>query len=279
MTLEEIKDKLRKRLIEHEGNIEPFHLVDIVAEAKAIGLEEKDIAKLVPDLDQSINWAAIKEEKRIAEETKLLKKQEQLLATELLDAMISYSFSDGVVAQAELDAIFTKATELRQNSLMIARKINKRFEKGDYKPYPAPDLKAKNLKEIILSTSWYDAENYEIISNKQSKQNIASENVKPTISIPKIHVFEVSKTTIKKGESVIISWHVSGVDHLTISGLGRSKLLKGSYSISPAIDTQYVLDAGGVKQSLNIKVQKPSHKIRWIIIVVILLYFISRLVS
>jgi hypothetical protein len=80
ITLEEIKDKLRKRLIEHEGNIEPYQLVDIIAEAKTIGLEEKDIAKLVPDLDQSINWTAIREEKRHAEEAKLLKKQNQLQA-------------------------------------------------------------------------------------------------------------------------------------------------------------------------------------------------------
>ena len=274
MTLDELKDRLRKRLIEHDGNVSPHHLTDLIEEAKTIGLEEKDIARLVPDVDQSINWAAIKEEKRLVVEVKQLKEQEKLQAAELLDALISYSFSDGIVAQSELETIFARTAELHQSELKIAKKINKAFEKGGYKPYPNPDLKAMGLKEILLSTSWYDAKNYAVVTQQEPQKVIPPETVK---SPARIHSFKADKAMIRKGESVVISWDVSGVEKINISGLGQTKLLQGKHTVSPAIDTVYVLTADDVKQSLSITIKQSSGKIKWIIVIIIIITILYAL--
>ncbi len=259
MTLDDLKDHLRRRLLEHDGNIEPHHLVDLVEEAKKIGLAERDIAKLVPEIDQSINWAAIKEEKRAALETKLFKEQADLQATELLDALINSSFSDGIIEQSELAIIYNKAAALEQSELRISKKINNKIKKGGYKPYPNADLTAKGLKELLLSTSWYDADNYAAIVSKAPPANPAPVAPVVNIPIPKIHSFKASKSEIKKGESTTISWDVSGVDHITISGLGRTNRLKGTYDVVLTANCDYVLNAGGLEQKLRITVQQPKN--------------------
>jgi len=274
LTLDDIKDKLRNRLIEHDGNIEPHHLVDIVEEVRAIGLSERDISKLVPELDQSINWTAIREEKRIEQETIRLKEQEGLKAAELINALINFCFSDGVIESHELAAIFTKAEELQQNVSEITKKINEKIDQDGYKPFPNADLNAGDLKDVLLSTSWYDAKKYAAVKRRKTQAKTVSESVAPVIAVPRIHLFEASKHVITKGESITLSWEVSGIDQLTISGLGPTNTLKGSHSVTPEIDTIYVLDAGGLTRTLNVVIKKTRGWAKWFMAAIVPVLFL-----
>jgi len=160
MTLEEVKEKLRRRLIDNDGNVAPHNLVDIIDDAKSAGLGERDIARLLPEIDQSINWAAIKKEKQAAQEAAAQREEAKKRAVELINTMIGLLFADGILEQSELAAIFDKASSLKITDHSIAKKIYSRIEKGGYKPFPNVDLKAGRLRDILLSTSWYDDSNY-----------------------------------------------------------------------------------------------------------------------
>src|SRR5436305_1739786 len=113
ITIEEIKERLRQRLIDHDGNIEPNDLIDIVEDAREIGIDKTAIARLVPEVDRSINWEHIRAEKIKAAELKRqeaekaeARRKEIEGAPEYLDALISYCLADGVVAAEELRTIF-----------------------------------------------------------------------------------------------------------------------------------------------------------------------------
>jgi hypothetical protein len=273
ITLDDIKDRLRRRLIEHDGNIAPHHLADIIGDARAIGLQEMDIARLVPEIDRSVNWAQVREEKRLQQASEQLQEEQKQQASELMRAMINFSFSDGVVERQELVTLFSKAAELQQDELDIARTIMSKIEALGYKPHPNADLTAGSLKEILLSTSWYEPRKYAAAKRKKpstSKAGPVSAPV-PAPVVPKIHAFGANKTTIVKGESVTIFWEVSGVEQFTISGLGVTNVLKAQKSMTPEITTTYVLRAGGLSRSVTISVEQVTVRKFWIWIIIPLL--------
>lgn len=160
MTLEEIKEKLRRRLIDYDGNVAPHNLVDIIDDARSAGLGERDIARLLPEIDRSINWKAIKDEKQAAQEAAEQKEEAKKKAVALINTMIGFVFADGILEQSELKALFDKASTLKITSHSVAKKIHSRIEKDGYKPSPNADLKANSLRDILLSASWYDEPNY-----------------------------------------------------------------------------------------------------------------------
>ena len=60
---------------------------------------------------------------------------------------------------------------------------------------------------------------------------------------PVIEDFSLSSTTIEEGDSVTLSWNVTGADSVTINnGIGPVSY-SGSLSVSPSASTSYVLTA------------------------------------
>jgi len=287
ITLDDIKDRLRRRLIEYDGNIAPHNLADIIEDARAIGLEEKDIARLVPELDKSINWSLIREEKRVEQEMIRMQEREKLHDSELMQALVNSIFSDGIVEQLELEVIFRKVTELQQDELEIARIIMNKVHELDYKPYPNADLNATSMKEMLLSTSWYGPKKYAaaVRRKKAAVKPVPAPEPEPAayphIPIPVIHRFEASKTKIIKGERITIYWEVSGVDSFRISGLGKSNLLKGQKVVTPEASTTYTLTAGHATRSLSITVEDAPKAVKWAIwiLTIILLILLGKCVS
>jgi len=171
VTIDSIKEKIRDLLIEKDGDVQPHELKFIIDEAKQLGINDKQIAKLVPEIDRSINWEHIRKQKeedverlkKFEEETK--KKEEEIKsAPEFIDALLQYCLSDGIVESQELQIIFAKAEHLKQDVNALSRKIKSTLDTNKYKPYPNPDLKSTTLKDTLLSTNWYDTKQYVIIT-------------------------------------------------------------------------------------------------------------------
>jgi len=165
--LEDIKERIRQILIEKEGNVQPHDFKDIIDDAKKLGVDDKQIRKLVPEVDRSINWEYIKlqKEKEREKEQKLKNEiqkleEEQKFAPEYIDTLIKFCFSDGIIEAPELEAIFSKTLEKGLDINSIARKINSKIEAENFKPYPNPNLNAQTLKDTLCSTNWYNQEHY-----------------------------------------------------------------------------------------------------------------------
>ena len=167
INVDSVKEKIRQLLIEKDGDIHPHELKDIIIEAKQLGIDDRHIAKLLPELDRCINWEQIRKQKeelaiRQAEsiefaKNKELKKQD---SQKLLETLLHFSFSGGVLEASEIETIFNKVVELSQNEEAFAKQINSQLKKRKYKPYPNPNLNAASLKYILLSTNWYDQKHY-----------------------------------------------------------------------------------------------------------------------
>lgn len=167
VTIDSIKDKIRAILIEKDGNVQAHELKFIVDEAKEFGITDKQIAKLVPEIDRSINWEQIRKQKeetvkRQLELEQFTKQEEEKKqnAPEFIAALLQYSFSDGMVESKELETIFNKAIELSQDENKLARDIKKLIDENKFKPYPNPKLETSTLKETLLSTNWYNEKQY-----------------------------------------------------------------------------------------------------------------------
>lgn len=177
--IDSIKDKIRQLLIEKDGDVEAHDLKDIIDDAKKIGVEKNEVLKIAADIDASMNWEAIRAEKvkeieRIKKLKEEVKKQEDRLqsAPEFIDALVQYCFADGVVEKGELEIIFRKSDELKQDGNVLARKLKSILDKGNYKPLPNPNLEADTLRDTLLSTSWYNEDKYnEAIIALQTKAN------------------------------------------------------------------------------------------------------------
>lgn len=168
MTAQEIiSEKIRELLIEKDGDVQLHELNGIVEEAKILGMDDKQIKKLLPEVDRTINWEHIRQQKeQKAEHEKKLKQEiirleeEKKFAPEFLDTLIKFCFADGIVQPKELETIFAKAVEFNEDVNALARKINKKIEHDKFKPYPGADIGAASLKETLCSTTWYDEPNY-----------------------------------------------------------------------------------------------------------------------
>jgi uncharacterized repeat protein (TIGR01451 family) len=62
--------------------------------------------------------------------------------------------------------------------------------------------------------------------------------------------FTASDSSIRKGDSTVLSWSTKSVDSLTISGISTTAL-SGSQSVSPSSDTTYTLTAKSGTQTIN----------------------------
>lgn len=130
LTVDELKEKLRGRLTELEGHAAPADLDDIIEEARELGMSDEQIARMVPEVDRSINWEHIRLEKEqaaaqaaIEAERQALRQEEIDNAPEYLDALISYCMADGIVEAEELRVIFEKAAGLEQSLHALAVRI------------------------------------------------------------------------------------------------------------------------------------------------------------
>lgn len=167
INVDSVKEKIRQLLIEKDGDIQPHELKDIIIEAKQLGIDDKQIAKLVPEVDRSINWEQIRKQKEelVIRQAELIEfaKNEELKkqdAPKFLGNLLRFSFSDGIVEASELQTIFNKVVELSQNEKAYAKHIDERLKKRKFKPFPNPNLNAVSLKDVLLSTNWYDEKHY-----------------------------------------------------------------------------------------------------------------------
>ena len=265
MTLDDLKDKLRQRLIETDGHPTPYDLRDLIEEAKELGLDDR---QLVPEVDRTINWEHIRaekakeEERRKEEEAKAAARQKEIdEAPEYLDALISYCMADGIVEGEELRTIFGKATELEQSLFATATKIKGLLDKGKFKPFPNADLNANGLHEVLMSTNWYTEKTHPQPTPPappKPQQDWTYYTPPPPPEPPRIHLFSTDKTEIKKGEAATLRWHVSGVERVAVSGLGTTTVLNGEQRVKPETTTTYVMTAGSLQQELSISVVSPK---------------------
>jgi hypothetical protein len=258
LTLDELKDKLRKRLIDLEGHVEPADLEDIIEEAKELGLADEQIGRLVPEIDRTINWEHIRLEKEKAIEAAAIeaerqaKRQEEIdSAPEYLDALISYCMADGIVEEAELRVIFEKAKNLEQSLHAIAVKIKGLLDKGRFRPYPNANLNADGLHEVLMSTSWYTDKTH---PQAQQQASASAQSAPPPPPL-RIETFSVDKAQIKKGQFAKLSWNVSGKGRINISNLGGTETLVGEQIVRPLVTTRYTLTAGSTQQSVDVVVK------------------------
>ena len=269
MTTEEaLKDKLRQRLTDHDGNIAPHDLVDIIDEAKELGISEQLIARWLPELDRSINWEQVRAEK--AKETARLqqlqdeqdKRTDELKAApEYLGALISYCMADGIVEAEELHTVFGKAKELEQSEIALAGKIKTLFDAAGFRPYPNPDLNANGLHEVLMSTNWYTEKLYQRVLQKErdaadkaeEQQSQLAQNAQAVI-----HSFTADKTAIKKGGYATLSWEVSGVEELNVAPFGKTNKLKSTWVVKPVETTRYVLTAGNQQREVVVAIRNSS---------------------
>ena len=166
-TIDSIKDKIRQLLIENDGDIQSYHLKDIFEEANLIGIDKKQILKISIELDSSINWEHIRQKKqeekdRLIKFEEEVKKQEEEIksAPEFIEALVQYTFADGIVESKELELIFEKAEQFKQDTFSLSRKIKEKLDANKYTPHPNPNLNSTNLKDTLLSTNWYNQKHY-----------------------------------------------------------------------------------------------------------------------
>ena len=275
ITLEELKEKLRARLIEYDGNAAPNDLVDLIEEAQELGISEQQIARLVPEVDRSINWEHIRAEKEKERERQAAlaaaeQQRRQVLdaAPGTLDSLLSYSMVDGIVGQEELSHIFDKAAEWEQDLFVFAVKVKDVLDARNFKPYPNADLSLKSLKDVLLSTSWYNDTQYRLVTG-----GTPSTAVPPPLQAPRVLHFGVDKPVIDVGDSAVLSWDVRGVTEIAIAPFGRTTVFKGQQTIRPTQNIVYTLTAGSLQQQVKVEVQIPkkSHAWRYIITAIVLL--------
>ena len=280
LELQDLKDKLKQRLIDHDGNVLPHQLTDIVEEAKELGLTDRDVARLMPEIDQSINWAQVRKEKDAAEallaEARMQEADHQKEINEapvFLDTIIDLAFENGVLSEADLATIFLRAETLKQNTYALASEIKKRLDARSYRPYPAPKLDATSLQAILMSTSWYSAGKFpqqEGISLKKQAPKQEEPTAPPPPAIPKINYFRSDPKTVVRGGSAILTWSVAGVSEVTISGLGTTKSLAGRATVNPVKSTSYHLQAGDLAETLTVSVARRNYKnaiLIWLLLV------------
>lgn len=167
MTLENIRLKIEKLLVETDGQLHPHDLAAIVAEAKGIGLDEAQIARLVPEVDRSINWekvraekVAVVVEKEAQEDVERVRREELEAAPQLLSGLVQSLLARGHAKGEEIRALLDRATMLEQSPHALARQIKSGMDFAKWAPWPPADLSARTISELLVSTDWYAPEHY-----------------------------------------------------------------------------------------------------------------------
>lgn len=267
-TINEIRKRLEERLIEHDGNLEPNDLLDIIEDAEKIGIDKEQISRLVPEVDRSINWEHIRAEKlKAAEEAELEQEKAEThrkliaAAPGYLDSLISYSMADDIVEAHELRTIFQRAEELEQDKIALATKISTLLNTHRYRPFPNANLGAGGLHEVLMSTNWYTEKTF---PKPEPPPTTPLETAVPV----EIVNFSVDKPKIKKGKSAVITWHVTGIERISITNLGNTNKVQARQVVTPAVTTKYRLTAGNRTREIEIVVVPPA-KSNWLLKVIL----------
>lgn len=167
--IETLTEQVRAILIQTEDK-KPKHEIynQFVNECKANNLNEDDFYKRVLKIaHKSIDWEYIEEEKKRKEETQKrleveLAEQENLIqsAPKHIDRLIKIAFEDGTIEANELRKIFAKAAKLLQDTNTLADRIDALLDEKKYKSYPKANFDAPSLKDTLMSTNWYNEQNY-----------------------------------------------------------------------------------------------------------------------
>lgn len=176
--IDSLKEKIRNKIIETNGNLQSSDIKIFAEEAKRLGLGDREIADLIPKVDSTINWDNIikqNEEKicqeKILKEETLKNEEKARIASEYIDALVQYLLPKDIIEPSDIKKLFEKADEYEQDKLMLATKINTLFEIRNIKPYPSPNIAASTLADALCSTTWYSDEAYKIITSKQKQVN------------------------------------------------------------------------------------------------------------
>ena len=159
-SIELLKKYLHDHLIEKDGNFETGDLVEIRKDAKELGLDERQLSKLLQEVDSSINWEFIYKQKEEAQarESELKKAVEiqktyEKNAGETLQFIIDQCAKDKVFDSTEIRVFFETSDELNQDENNSARLLKTYFEKNNYIPSTTP--KGVSLRITLQSTDWY----------------------------------------------------------------------------------------------------------------------------
>ena len=140
-SIELLKKYLHDHLIEKDGNFETGDLVEIRKDAKELGLDERQLSKLLQEVDSSINWEFIYKQKEEAQarESELKKAVEiqktyEKNAGETLQFIIDQCAKDKVFDSTEIRVFFETSDELNQDENNSARLLKTYFEKNNYIP-------------------------------------------------------------------------------------------------------------------------------------------------
>jgi hypothetical protein len=159
-SIELLKKYLHDHLIEKDGNFETGDLVEIRKDAKELGLDERQLSKLLQEVDSSINWEFIHKQKEEAQarESELKKAVEiqktyEKNAGETLQFIIDQCAKDKVFDSTEIRVFFETSDELNQDENNSARLLKTYFEKNNYIPLTTP--KGVSLRATLQSTDWH----------------------------------------------------------------------------------------------------------------------------
>ena len=84
-----------------------------------------------------------------------------------------------------------------------------------------------------------------------------------------IHYFIAQPDSIRLGDLAVLRWKVSGVDKISITGLGSTATLDGMHTVRPGMSTKYVLQAGGKEETVEVVVEQKAAAggVSWSIVV------------
>jgi hypothetical protein len=159
-SIESLKNRLHDLLIEHEGDVKLANHQEIIREAETLGIDKRQLSKLLQEVDSRINWKYIREqkEKAAAREEALKKalgeqKKREQNAGELLQFIIDQCARDEIFDASEIKLFFNTSDELHQDEHISARLLKDYFEKNNY--IPLAMQAGSSIRSTLQSTNWY----------------------------------------------------------------------------------------------------------------------------
>jgi hypothetical protein len=159
-SLEYLKEQLQDILINSDGDVKLSEHLNIIANAREVGLDDRQLSNLLIEVDNGINWDFIRKqnkEKVIREEAlrEALDKQKQneLNAVETLEFIIKQCSKDKVFSSSEIKVYFETSEELKLKEIDSAKYLMNYFENNNYIPLTTP--KGSSLRILLETTEWY----------------------------------------------------------------------------------------------------------------------------
>lgn len=159
-SLETFKQELRDLLIELDGDIILSDYPNIISDAKEAGLNQTQLSKLLIEIDSTIPWNNIRNDKaeaeKKAEELKVEaeKKQEaEHNAGETLHFIIEQCALDGLFTSQEIRVYFETSANLNQDESKSVKLLKDYLTNNNYIPLTTPS--GTSIKTSLESTDWY----------------------------------------------------------------------------------------------------------------------------